>query len=64
VKIVADTNVLSHALLCDDEIQQHVVIETLENADMVAIGNQPAYWLLQQADDASACPPYIWRCGP
>lgn len=40
MKITADTNVLLRAVVADDEAQSAIAIETLENADIVAISLQ------------------------
>lgn len=40
MRITAATNVLLRAMLDDDLAQQRVAMETLESADMVAIGTQ------------------------
>lgn len=51
MKITADTNVLLRAVLGDDAAQQHVAIETLENAETVAISVQSLcefVWVLER----------------
>lgn len=40
MKITADTNVLLRIVLDDHEAQQRLAIQTLERADLVAIGVQ------------------------
>ena len=40
MKITADTNVLLRAVVADDEAQSAIAIDTLENADIVAISLQ------------------------
>jgi predicted nucleic-acid-binding protein len=40
MRVTADTNVLLRAALADDQVQQQIAIETLENAEAVAISAQ------------------------